>query len=245
MTSSFWKAGFENLGTELDFSSTYHPQTDGQSEIANLTIIDLLKAYVTEVDQTDQWEKYLPLVEYAYNKTVHTSTGKAPFEVIEGIPKLPLIVKLLGKIFAVDEFSQELNSFQKIKEAISITQQKQKDAPVRFVLPIVEQAHWDVKDAQAHSLIALSVKCTITLHIRSAKFAEQAWDILVGLYVGRNEAKISLLRKELESKIMNEEDDMDTFLAGVKDINEQLISADEVFSDSFLVQTVLDALPDS
>ncbi|MCO5566759.1 hypothetical protein L7F22_020439 [Adiantum nelumboides] len=62
---------------------------------------------------------------------------------------------------------------------------------------------------------------------------------------GRSEAKIALLRKELESKIMNEEDDMDTFLAGVKDINEQLISAGEVISDNSLVQTVLDALPDS
>ncbi|MCO5564358.1 hypothetical protein L7F22_018018 [Adiantum nelumboides] len=59
---------------------------------------------------------------------------------------------------------------------------------------------------------------------------------------GRNDAKIALLRKELESKIMNEEDDMDTFLAGIKDINEQLISAGEINSDSSLVQTVL-ALP--
>jgi hypothetical protein len=100
MTSNFWKGLFENLGTKLNFSSAYHPQTDGQSEIANSTIIDLLKAYVSEVDQNDQWEKYLPLVEYAYNNTIHTSTGKSPFEIIEGRPKLPLIVKSLGKIFA-------------------------------------------------------------------------------------------------------------------------------------------------
>ncbi|MCO5600260.1 hypothetical protein L7F22_054370 [Adiantum nelumboides] len=118
-------------------------------------------------------------------------------------------------------------------------------AAVRAVLPTAEQAHWDVKDAQAHALIALSVKRTITPHIRSAKSTKQAWDILTSHYAGRNEAKIVLLRKELESKIMNEEDDMDTFLAGVKDINEQLISAGEVISDSSLVQTVLDALPDS
>ena len=51
MTSNFWKALFKNLGTKLNFSSTYHPRTDGQSEIANLTIPDLLKAYVMEVDQ--------------------------------------------------------------------------------------------------------------------------------------------------------------------------------------------------
>ncbi|MCO5604878.1 hypothetical protein L7F22_059052 [Adiantum nelumboides] len=102
---------------------------DGQSEIANLTVLDLLKAYVTEVDQRSQWEKYLPLVEYAYNNTVHTSTGKAPFEVIEGRSKSSLLLKVHGKIFAVDEYSRDLKeSFQKIKEAISIAQQKQKAA---------------------------------------------------------------------------------------------------------------------
>ncbi|MCO5583197.1 hypothetical protein L7F22_037105 [Adiantum nelumboides] len=80
-----------------------------------------------EVDQRSQWEKYLPLVEYAYNNTVHTSTGKTPFEVIEGRPKSPLLLKVHGKMFIVDEYNRDLKEyFQKIKEAISISQQKQK-----------------------------------------------------------------------------------------------------------------------
>ncbi|MCO5613500.1 hypothetical protein L7F22_067777 [Adiantum nelumboides] len=116
---------------------------------------------------------------------------------------------------------------------------------VRFVLPTAEQACWDVKDARAHALIVLSMKRTITPHIHLAKSAKQAWEILAGLYASRNEAKIALLRKELESKIINEEENMDTFLAGIKDVNEQLISTGEVISDSSLVQTVLDALLDS
>ncbi|MCO5567329.1 hypothetical protein L7F22_021019 [Adiantum nelumboides] len=129
MTSNFWKGLFENLGTRLNFSLVYHPQTDGQSEIANLTVLDLLKAYVMELDQRSQWEKYLPLVEYAYNNTVHTSTGKAPFAMIDGRSKSPLLLKVHGKIFAADEYSRDLKeSFQKIKEAISIAQQKQKAA---------------------------------------------------------------------------------------------------------------------
>ena len=65
MTSLFWKGLFENMGTRLDFSSTYHPQTDGQSEIVNSIVLDLLKNYVNDVDHHNQWEKYLPLVEYA------------------------------------------------------------------------------------------------------------------------------------------------------------------------------------
>ncbi|MCO5573363.1 hypothetical protein L7F22_027132 [Adiantum nelumboides] len=129
MTSNFWKGLFENIGTRLNFSSAYHPQTDGQSEITNLTILDLLKSYVTEVDQRSQWEQYLSLVEYAYNNIVHTSTGKAPFEVIEGRSKSPLLLKVHGKIFAANEYSRDLKeSSQKIKEAISISQQKQKAA---------------------------------------------------------------------------------------------------------------------
>ena len=71
----------------------------------------------------------MPLVEYAYNNTIHTSTGKAPFKVIEGRPKLPLIIKYLGKVFAADKYTRDLKeSFDKIKESISIAQQKQKEA---------------------------------------------------------------------------------------------------------------------
>ncbi|MCO5587422.1 hypothetical protein L7F22_041371 [Adiantum nelumboides] len=102
-----------------------------------------------------------------------------------------------------------------------------------------------VEDVAGPSARTAAARCTVTPHIRSAKSAKQAWDILAILYASRNEAKIALLRKELESKIMNEEDDMDIFLASVKDVNEQLISVGEVISASSLVQIVLDALLDS
>ena len=55
--------------------------------------------------------------------TVHTTTGKAPFEIIEGRSKSPLLLKVHGKIFAADEYSRDLQeSFQKIKDVISIAQ---------------------------------------------------------------------------------------------------------------------------
>ncbi|MCO5612135.1 hypothetical protein L7F22_066397 [Adiantum nelumboides] len=129
MTSLFWQGLFENLGTKLNFSSAYHPQTDGQSEIANSIVLDLLKSYVGEVAQSNQWEKYLPLVEYAYNNTIHTSTGKTPFEVIEGRPRLPLILKPHEKIFAADEEVRDIRvAFDKIKQSIQYAQQKYKSA---------------------------------------------------------------------------------------------------------------------
>ena len=60
---------------------------DGQSKIVNSIVLDLLKNYVNDVDHRNQWEKYLPLVEYAYNNMVHSSIGKSPFEIIEGHQK--------------------------------------------------------------------------------------------------------------------------------------------------------------
>ena len=71
----------------------------------------------------------MPLVEYAYNSIIYSSTGKKPFEVIEGKPKCPLILKTNDKIFTTDEYSRDLkDSFQKIREAIAKTQERQKVA---------------------------------------------------------------------------------------------------------------------
>ncbi|MCO5572577.1 hypothetical protein L7F22_026333 [Adiantum nelumboides] len=92
---------FENMGTTLKFSSSFHPQTDGQSEEANSTVLDLLKCYVSE--HKGKWEQYLPLVEYAYNNTMHSSTGKAPFEIVEGGKKVPPILHTKDKIFEADK----------------------------------------------------------------------------------------------------------------------------------------------
>ena len=129
MTSLFWRGLFENLGTQLNFSSAYHPQTYGQNKIVNSIILDLLKCYVNEVDQRNQWEKYLPLVEYAYNNMVHSSTGKSPFEVIDGKTKPPLLLKVKNNIFVAEKYVRDMKeSFQKIKEAISALQHKQKRA---------------------------------------------------------------------------------------------------------------------
>ncbi|MCO5567759.1 hypothetical protein L7F22_021453 [Adiantum nelumboides] len=125
MTSLFWQALFENLGTKLDFPSAYHPQTDGKSEIANATVLDLLKMYV--FDRQSEWEKYLPLVEFAYNNTIHSSIGKAPFEVIYGKPLLPPILLTKEKIFAADEFVRDIDTaYTQVQRAILQTQEKQK-----------------------------------------------------------------------------------------------------------------------
>ncbi|MCO5579747.1 hypothetical protein L7F22_033607 [Adiantum nelumboides] len=97
---------FLNLHSTLRFSSSYHPQADGQSEIVNSTVLDLLKCYVS--DKPAQWEHYLPLVEFAYNTTIHSSTGKAPFEIV-GARKPPPMVKVMDDVFEVDKFVEDLD----------------------------------------------------------------------------------------------------------------------------------------
>ena len=88
------------------------------------------------------------------------------------------------------------------------------------VLPTVEQVRWDGRDAQPHALIALSMKRTIVPHICSTKIPKQAWDILAHLYAGRNETHVVYLRKQIESKHMEEGDSMDIFLTKIKDLKE-------------------------
>ncbi|MCO5577261.1 hypothetical protein L7F22_031088 [Adiantum nelumboides] len=78
-------------------------------------------------EHKETWEHYLPLVEYAYNNTVHTSTCKAPFEIVAGGKKVPPILQTKDKIFEADKYVQNTDEAdRKIKLALEKTQSKQK-----------------------------------------------------------------------------------------------------------------------
>ncbi|GJZ48897.1 putative reverse transcriptase domain-containing protein [Tanacetum coccineum] len=81
-TSLFWQALHKALGTRLDMSTTYHPKTNGQSERTIQTLEDMLRAYV--LDFGKNWDRHLPLVEFSYNNSYHTSIKAAPFEALYG-----------------------------------------------------------------------------------------------------------------------------------------------------------------
>ncbi|GKE77941.1 putative reverse transcriptase domain-containing protein, partial [Tanacetum coccineum] len=70
-TSRFWQSMQEALGTRLDMSTAYHPQTDGQSERTIQTLEDMLRACV--LDLGGSWDVHLPLVEFSYNNSYHSS----------------------------------------------------------------------------------------------------------------------------------------------------------------------------
>ena len=87
--SYFWKTLWAKLGTKLLFSTTCHPQTNGQTEVVNRTLPTLLRAIIKKNIKT--WEDCLPLVEFAYNRSVHFATKYSPFEIVYGFnPLTPL-----------------------------------------------------------------------------------------------------------------------------------------------------------
>nr|GEZ05662.1 putative reverse transcriptase domain-containing protein [Tanacetum cinerariifolium] len=81
-TSHIWQSLQKALGTRLDMSTTYHPQTDGQSERTIQTLEDMLRAFV--MDFRKGCNRHLPLVEFSYNHNYHTSIKAAPFEALYG-----------------------------------------------------------------------------------------------------------------------------------------------------------------
>ncbi|MCO6517297.1 MAG: DDE-type integrase/transposase/recombinase, partial [Snodgrassella sp.] len=81
-TSHFWKSLQKALGTKLDMSTAYHPQTDGQSERTIQTLEDMLRACV--IDFGKGWDKHLPLAEFSYNNSYHANVKAAPFEALYG-----------------------------------------------------------------------------------------------------------------------------------------------------------------
>ncbi|XP_033139498.1 uncharacterized protein LOC117131495, partial [Brassica rapa] len=87
--SYFWKTLWSKLGTKLLFSTTCHPQTDGQTEVVNRTLGTLLRAFIKK--NLKSWEDYLPHCEFAYNHAVHSASKFSPFEIVYGFnPTSPL-----------------------------------------------------------------------------------------------------------------------------------------------------------
>ncbi|KAJ9545001.1 hypothetical protein OSB04_024708 [Centaurea solstitialis] len=81
-TSRFWERFHQDLGTRLQFSTAFHPQTDGQSERTIQTLEDMLRACV--LDFGGSWDTYLPLAEFSYNNSFHASIGMPPYEMLYG-----------------------------------------------------------------------------------------------------------------------------------------------------------------
>ena len=81
-TLRFWKELQSALGTRLNFNTTFHPQTDGQSKRLIQVLEDMLRGYVMEFPRS--WDRYIPLMEFAYNNSCQASIGMTPYETLYG-----------------------------------------------------------------------------------------------------------------------------------------------------------------
>jgi hypothetical protein len=86
----------EKLGTNLNFSSTYHPQTDGKTKVVNRSLGNILKSLVGE--HPKQWDQVLAQEEFAYNDSPNRSIGLSPFQILYGMhPRGIYELRNLGK----------------------------------------------------------------------------------------------------------------------------------------------------
>jgi len=129
-TGSFWRELMERIGTKLNMSTSFHPQTDGQSERTIRTLILYLRTYIN-FDQRN-WEDLLPAAEFAYNSHRHASTSFSPFELCYGF--LPKTVSLVPrgqsdtelKNASAEEISSKIQSLiNRAKDRLLAAQQSQ------------------------------------------------------------------------------------------------------------------------
>ncbi|CAL9232327.1 unnamed protein product [Arabidopsis halleri] len=129
--SHFWRSLWKMLNTSLDMSSAYHPQSDGQTEVINRSLGNLLRCPVGE--SIKSWDSKLPQAEFAHNHARNRSSGFSPFQVIysmlprgpSDLSTLPDRTRLHGDAAAFVDAIQEIHveTKQHLEESVSIYKQ--------------------------------------------------------------------------------------------------------------------------
>ncbi|GJT95632.1 putative reverse transcriptase domain-containing protein [Tanacetum coccineum] len=125
--SHLWQALQEALGTKLNMSTAYHPETDGQSERTIQTLEDMLRACV--MDFGGSWDTHLPLVEFSYNNSYHASIKCAPFEALYGRKcRSPVIWTEVGEnqLIGPELVQETTEKIFQIKERLITARSRQK-----------------------------------------------------------------------------------------------------------------------
>jgi hypothetical protein len=108
------------LGTNLSFSSAYHPQMDGKTEVVNRSLGDLLRSLV--IEHHSQWDNILPQAEFSYNDSINRSTGQSSFKVVygmqsRGIFELRGLEQNATRSTSVEEFAEAMKELHsQVKE---------------------------------------------------------------------------------------------------------------------------------
>ena len=126
-TSRFWEKFHESMDTKLNFSSAFHPQTDGQTERTNQILEDMLRACALK--HGGSWDKSLPYAEFSYNNSYQVSLKMSPFEALYGRKcRTPLYWSETGEsqLFGTDIVKEAERQVQIIRENLRAAQSRQK-----------------------------------------------------------------------------------------------------------------------
>jgi hypothetical protein len=125
--SSFWRTLFRLQGTKLCMSSSYHPQTDGQTEVINRVLEQYLRCFAG--DQPRKWIDWIPWAEFSYNTSVHSATKMTPFEAVYGVPPPTLLMYVPGtsNVQAVDGYLRNRDAILcELRKNLSLAQARMK-----------------------------------------------------------------------------------------------------------------------
>jgi hypothetical protein len=117
----------EALGTHLNFSSAYHPQTDGQTERTNQILEDMLRACALQ-DQSG-WDKRLPYIEFSYNNSYQASLKMSPFQALYGRScrtQLQWDQPREKQVFGPDILLEAEENIKMVRENLKIAQSRQR-----------------------------------------------------------------------------------------------------------------------
>ena len=126
-TSRFWRKLHESMETRLNFSSAYHPQTDGQTERTNQILEDMLRACALKSGQS--WDKNLPYAEFSYNNSYQASLQMSPFEALYGRKcRTPLFWDQTGErqVFGPEVIKRAEEQVHEIRKNLQAAQSRQK-----------------------------------------------------------------------------------------------------------------------
>ncbi|GJT17520.1 reverse transcriptase domain-containing protein [Tanacetum coccineum] len=220
-TSRCWQTVEKVLGTRLDMSTAYHPQTDGQSERTIQTLEDMFRACV--IDFGGSWDVHLPLVEFSYNNSYHSSIRCAPFEALYGRKcRSPILWAEIGESSLIrPELVQETtDKVVLIKEKLKAARDRQKRyadnrrKPLEFEVGdrvMLKVSPWKgVIRFGKKGKLALRYKCLAdaSLHVplgkikvdKTLRFVEEPVEIMDREVKSLKRSKIALVKVRWNSK---------------------------------------------
>ncbi|KAL5765478.1 hypothetical protein ACOSP7_016095 [Xanthoceras sorbifolium] len=135
--SSIWQELFTLQGSKLKASSSYHPQTGGQTEVVNRTLEQYLRCYCHK--EQARWKECIPWTEYWYNTTHHAAINMSPFEIMYGRTPPSLSTYELGTA-ANDEVEKELMT----RDEIMVKVKKELERAQGWIKKYNDQSRLDV-----------------------------------------------------------------------------------------------------